>query len=121
MRTERRLLGTRVRVMMNRFESREAARAAVAAALETGRMSARTRLHLEAALALPRAQLRVFLGRHRGEGTAGVLAAELEAACRALSSAQGTEVPEGASFRVSTGEDGQLIGAAFQWWTLGDG
>jgi hypothetical protein len=107
--------------MLNKHEAREAARGALAGVLARETMGARTRIHLEAALALPRSQVRIYVGRNRGDGTAGVPLQSLEAACRRAALEQGQEVPPDASFRSGTDGEGELVGATFQWWVLDGG
>jgi hypothetical protein len=121
MRIEKKRLGTRVRVMLNQKDARDAARTAIESMLTLSlSMAPRTRLQLESSLALPRGQIRFFVGHHRGEGSAWTPLARFEQSCREQATASGWEVPGDASFRVGTNGSGQIVGATFQWWSLLD-
>lgn len=104
MRVERRRLGTRVRVVLNRTEVRHAAHRALG---QPGELHRATRVFLSD---LPDAP---------PEGTDDLVVPPdaLERECRRFV-AETLTVPSDVSFRVGLGLDG-VVGATFQWWELG--
>ena len=105
MRIERRRLGTRVRVILNRTEAREAGLNALAKAGKlNGHPSPRT--------------AQVYIGGiGRGAGDYHVDPAGFECECRAIAARQ-IEVPMEADFRVGLDDEGQVAGATFQFFIL---
>ncbi len=121
MKSESRRLGVRVRLMLNRYEAREAARAAMGWHLSSAEFSERARLAAESALAMPKGKLEIYIGRGKGAGTIGVPCSLFEAACRKAAGEAGHQVPDVASLRVSHDPEGQISGATFQFWILEEG
>jgi hypothetical protein len=105
MRIERRKLGMRVRVILNRTEAREAGLTALAKA---GKLKDHPS---------PRSA-QVFIGGiGRGAGDYHVDPAAFERECRIIADRQ-IEVPIEANFRVGLDEDGGVAGATFQFFDL---
>jgi hypothetical protein len=105
MRIERRKLGVRVRVILNRTEAREAGLNALAKA---GKLKDHPS---------PRSA-QVFIGGiGRGAGDYHVDPAAFERECRIIAARQ-IEVPIEANFRVGLDEDGGVAGATFQFFDL---
>ena len=106
MRIERRKLGTRVRVILNRTEAREAG------------LNALTRLKkIPADHPGPR-HAHIFVGGiGMGEGDYHVDPAEFERECRKLAKRQ-IRVPVEADFRVGLDDVGEVCGATFQFYEL---
>ena len=106
MRIERRKLGTRVRVILNRTEAREAG------------LNALTRLKkIPADHPGPR-HAHIFVGGiGMGEGDYHVDPAEFERECRVLAERQ-IRVPVEANFRVGLDDVGEVCGATFQFYEL---
>jgi hypothetical protein len=108
MRIERRKLGMRVRVILNRTEAREAGLNALAKA---GKLKDHPS---------PRSA-QVFIGGiGRGAGDYHVDPAAFERECRIIAARQ-IEVPIEANFRVGLDEDGGVAGATFQFFDLNNG
>lgn len=105
MRIERRRLGTRVRVILNRFEAREAALNAIAA---LGKLDGHPN---------PRTTTVYVGGIGHGEGDYHADPGELEKQCRILAAKQ-IVVPIEANFRVGLDEQGGIVGATFQFFEL---
>ena len=103
MRIERRKLGVRVRVILNRTEAVTAALAAIAkvAKRDIGHPS-------------PRSTTMYIGGIGRGEGDYHADPGEFEKQCRIIAANQ-ILVPVEASFRVGLDEEGGVVGATFQW------
>jgi hypothetical protein len=108
MRIERRKLGVRVRVILNRTEAREAG-------LNALQKSGKLKDHPS-----PRSA-QVFIGGiGRGAGDYHVDPAAFERECRIIAARQ-IEVPIEANFRVGLDEDGGVAGATFQFFDLNNG
>lgn len=105
MRIERRKLGVRVRVILNRTEAREAGLAVLQKAGKlTDHPSPRT--------------AQVFVGGiGRGAGDYHVDPANFEKECRLIAARQ-IDIPIEANFRVGLDEDGGVAGATFQFFDL---
>lgn len=105
MRIERRKLGTRVRVILNRTEAVTAALAAIAAKTkrDVGHPS-------------PRSTTVYIGGIGRGEGDYHADPGEFEKQCRIIAERQ-IVIPVEASFRVGLDEEGGVVGATFQWYS----
>ena len=105
MRIERRKLGMRVRVILNRTEAREAGLNALAKAGKlNGHPSPRT--------------AQVYIGGiGRGAGDYHVDPATFERECRIIAARQ-IDVPIEANFRVGLDDEGQVAGATFQFFDL---
>ena len=108
MRIERRKLGTRIRVILNRTEAVQAALAAIAK--KTGRDVGHTS---------PRSTTVYIGGIGRGEGDYHADPGEFEKQCRTLAERQ-IVIPVEASFRVGLDEEGGVVGATFQFYDLND-
>jgi hypothetical protein len=108
MRIERRKLGTRVRVILNRTEAVTAALAAIAAKTkrDVGHPS-------------PRSTTVYIGGIGRGEGDYHADPGEFEKQCRIIAERQ-IVIPVEASFRVGLDEEGGVVGATFQFYNLTD-
>lgn len=105
MRIERRKLGVRVRVILNRTEAREAG---LNALTKAGKLKDHPS---------PRSA-QVFIGGiGRGAGDYHVDPAAFERECRIIAARQ-IEVPIEANFRVGLDEDGGVAGATFQFFDL---
>jgi hypothetical protein len=117
MRIERINKGVRIRVIFNRGELREHVRRALieSSSLPEG-------LEHVSARAIP---LFVRSPRHEPKNKGlllhpmSVTHMELEEVCRRLASEK-IEVPLKTEFTIGVGEDGQVSGASFCWWTLED-
>ena len=105
MRIERRRLGTRVRVILNRTEAREAGLTAI-------QKAGRLREHPS-----PRTTPVYIGGIGRGAGDYHVDAAAFERECRIIAEQQ-IAVPVEANFRVGLDDEGQVAGATFQFFII---
>jgi hypothetical protein len=105
MRVERRKMGIRIRVVMNRTEVREIAKAVLN---DLGRLPKELADHSHRTMPL-------YLGRARVRGAANVTADMVERPCRALANTL-IAVPVGAKFTVAVDGDGLITGATLQWW-----
>ena len=105
MRIERRKLGVRVRVILNRTEAREAGLTAI-------QKAGRLKEHPS-----PRTTPVYIGGIGRGAGDYHVDAAAFERECRIIAARQ-IVIPIEANFRVGLDEDGSVAGATFQFFDL---
>ena len=105
MRIERRRLGTRVRVILNRTEAREAGLTAI-------QKAGRLKEHPS-----PRTTPVYIGGIGRGAGDYHVDPANFEKECRLIAARQ-IVIPIEANFRVGLDEDGGVAGATFQFFDL---
>lgn len=105
MRIERRKLGTRVRVILNRTEAREAGLNALA---KLGKLEGHPS---------PRTASVYIGGIGRGQGDYHVDPADFERECRAIAARQ-IEIPVEANFRVGLDDEGGVAGATFQYYEL---
>jgi hypothetical protein len=105
MRIERRKLGTRVRVILNRTEAREAGLQALA---KKGRLEGHPN---------PRTCSVYIGGIGRGTGDYHVDPASFERECRAIAATK-IEIPLEANFRVGLDDEGGVAGATFQFFIL---
>ena len=105
MRIERRRLGVRVRVILNRTEAREAG---LTALQKAGKLNDHPS---------PRST-QVFVGGiGRGSSDYHVDPASFEKECRIIAARQ-IEIPVEANFRVGLDEEGGVAGATFQFYDL---
>ena len=105
MRIERRKLGVRVRVILNRTEAREAG---LTALQKAGRLKEHPS---------PRTTPVYIGGIGRGAGDYHVDPAAFERECRIIAARQ-IDVPIEANFRVGLDDEGQVAGATFQFFDL---
>ena len=107
MRIEKRRLGTRVRVILNRTEAREAGLRALS---KLGRLEGHPN---------PR-NVAVYIGGiGRGAGDYHVDPADFERECRAIA-VERIAIPIEANFRVGLDDEGGVAGATFQFYELDD-
>jgi hypothetical protein len=107
MRIERRKLGVRVRVILNRTEAREAG---LTALQKSGKLKDKDHPS-------PRTAQVYIGGIGRGAGDYHVDPATFERECRIIAARQ-IDVPIEASFRVGLDDEGQVAGATFQFFDL---
>lgn len=105
MRIERRKLGVRIRVILNRTEAREAALAAIAV----------TKPFVNHPN--PRTTAVYIGGIGRGDGDYHADPGEFEKQCRIIAERQ-IAIPVEASFRVGLDDEGGVVGATFQFYEL---
>ena len=105
MRIERRRLGTRVRVILNRTEAREAG---LTALQKAGKLKDHPS---------PRTAQVYVGGIGRGAGDYHVDPAAFERECRVIAARQ-IEIPVEANFRVGLDDEGQVAGATFQFFII---
>ena len=103
MRIERRKMGTRIRVILNRTEAVNAALAAIA---KTGKVTGHPS---------PRSTTVYIGGIGRGEGDYHADPGEFEKQCRITAERQ-IVIPVEASFRVGLDDMGGVVGATFQFY-----
>jgi hypothetical protein len=110
-----------MRVILNRYETRTAARDVAQATLASESLPPGQREKIRSALKLRPSQLGIYLGRHRGDGTIGVALKDLEKSAKALAEADGHPVPPDAGFRVGVDAEGQVAGCCWQWYVNEEG